>query len=52
MSTLKHKQTDFILKKMEIADSAKKKLIQSKLVKEMSKKWDIEVKNATVKGIV
>ena len=52
MSTQKRKQTDFRLKKKkEIIDAAKKEPHQSKLAKDVSKKWAIEVKRATVKGI-
>ena len=54
MSTKKRKRTDFTLKKKkkEIIDAAKKELNQSKLGREMSKKWGIEVKRTTVKGIL
>ena len=44
---------DFTLKeKKEIIDAAKKEPNQSKLAREMSKKWGIEVKRTTVKGIL
>ena len=51
MSSQKRKQTDFTLKeKKEIIDAVKEPN-QSKLAREMSKKWGIEVKRTTVKGI-
>ena len=53
MSNQKRKRTDFTLKeKKEIIDAAKKEANQSKLAWEMSKKWGIEVKRTTVKGIL
>ena len=53
MPTQKRKRTDFTLKeKKEIIDAAKKKPNQSKLAREMSKKWGIEVKRTTVKEIL
>ena len=53
MSSQKRKQTDFTLKeKKEIIGAAKKEPNQSKLAREMSKKWGIEVKRTTVKGIL
>ena len=51
MSSKKHKQTDFMLKGKKIIDAAKEPN-QSKLAREMSKKWGIEVKRTTVKGIL
>ena len=53
MSIQKRKRTDFTLKqKKEIIDAAKKEPNQSKLAREMSKKWGIEVNRTTVKGII
>ena len=53
MSAQKRKRTDFTLKeKLEIIDAAKKEPNQSKLVREISKKWGVEVKRTTVKGIL
>ena len=53
MSIQKHKRTDFTLKqKKKIIDAAKKEPNQSKLAREMSKKWGIEVNRTTVKGII
>ena len=53
MSSQKRKRTDFTLKeKKEIIDAAKKEPNQSKLAREMSKKWGIEVKRTTVKRIL
>ncbi len=53
MSVQKRKRTDFTLKeKKEIIDAAKKESNQSKLAKEISKKWGVEVKRTTVKGIL
>ena len=53
MSSQKRKRTDFTLKeKKEIIDAAKKEPNQSKLARKMSKKWGIEVKRTTVKGIL
>ena len=53
MSSQKRKRTDFTLKeKKEIIAAAKKEPNQSKLAREMSKKWCIEVKRTTVKGIL
>lgn len=53
MSTQKRKRRDFTLKeKKEIIDAAKKESNQSKLASEMSKKWGVEVKRTTVKGIL
>ena len=52
MSSQKRKRTEFTLKeKKEIIDAAKKEPNQSKLAREMSKKWGIEVKRTTVKEI-
>ena len=53
MSSQKRKRTDFTSKeKKEIIDAAKKEPNQSKLAREMSKNWGIEVKRTTVKGIL
>nr|XP_039266303.1 tigger transposable element-derived protein 4-like [Styela clava] len=53
MSIQKRKRTDFTLKeKEEIIDSAKKEPNQSKLAREMSKEWGIEVKRTPVMGII
>ena len=53
MSTKKRKRTDFTLKeKKEIIDAAKKEPNQSKVAREMSKKWGIEVKRTTIMGIL
>ena len=53
MSSQKRKRTDFTLKeKKENIDAAKKEPNQFKLAREMSKKWGIEVKRTTVKGIL
>ena len=53
MSIQKRKRIDFKLKqKKEIIDAAKKEPNQSKLAREMSKKWGIEVNRTTVKGII
>lgn len=53
MSAQKRKRTDFTLKeKKEIIDAAKKEPNQSKLAREMSKKWGVEIKRTTVKGIL
>ena len=53
MSAQKRKRTDFTLKeKLEIIDAAKKEPNQSKLAGEISKKWGVEVKRTTVKGIL
>jgi len=51
MSAQKRKQTDFTLQEKEIIDAAKKSN-QSKLVREISKKWGIKVKRTIVKGIL
>ena len=52
MSSQKRKRTDFTVKeKKEIIDATKKEPNQFKLAREMSKKWGIEVKRTTVKGI-
>ena len=37
---------------MEIIDAARKEPNQCKLAKEMNKKWGVEVKRTTVKGIL
>ena len=50
MPSRKRKRTDFTLK--EIIDAAKKEPNQSKLAREMSKKWGTEVKKTKVKGIL
>ena len=50
MLSQKRKRTDFTLKEKEIIDAAKEPN-QSKLAREMSKKWGIEVKKTTVKEI-
>ena len=53
MSFQKRKRTDVTLKeKKEIIDAANKEPNQSKLAREMSKKWGIKVKRTTVKGIL
>ena len=52
MSIQKRKRTEFTLKQKEIIDAAKKEPNQSKLAREMSKKWGIEVNRTTVKGII
>ena len=53
MSSLKRKRTNLTLtEKKEIIHAAKKEPNQSKLAREMSKKWGIEVKKTTVKGIL
>ena len=53
MLSQKRKRTEFTLKeKKEIIDAAKKEPNQSKLAREMNKKWGIEVKRTTVKGIL
>ena len=52
MSTLKRSRIDFTLKEKEIIDAAKNELNQSKLAREMSKKWVIEVKRTTEKEIL
>ena len=53
MSAQKRKRTEFTLnEKKEIIDAAKKEPNQCKLAKEMSKKWGVEVKRTTVKGIL
>ena len=41
-----------MLKEKKIIDAAKKEPNQSKLAREMSKKWGIKVKQTTVKGIL
>ena len=53
MSSQKRKRTDFTLKeKKEIIDAAKKESNQSKLAREISKKWGVDVKRTTVKGVL
>ena len=53
MSSQKHKRIDFTLKeKKEIIDAANNEPNQSKLARELSKKWGIEVKRTTVKEIL
>ena len=53
MSSQKRKRTDFTVKeKKEIPDATKKEPNQSKPAREISKKWGIEVKRTTVKGIL
>ena len=51
MSTKKCKQTNFTLKEKEIINAAKEPN-QSKLAREMSKKWGIKVKQITLTGIL
>ncbi|XP_071451073.1 tigger transposable element-derived protein 4-like [Hetaerina americana] len=49
----KRKRTNFPPKeKKEIINAAKKEPKQSKLAREISKKWGVEIKRATVKGIL
>jgi hypothetical protein len=53
MSSEKRKRIDFSLKqKLEIIDASKNEPNQTKLAKEMSKKWGIDVKRTTVKSIL
>ena len=52
MSSQKRKRTDFKLKEKEIIDVAKKEPNRSKLAREISKKWGIEVKRTTRKEIL
>ena len=52
MSSQNRKQADFTIKEKEIIDATKKEPSQSKLAREMSKKWGIKVKKTTVKGIL
>lgn len=53
MSAQKRKRTNFTLKeKIEIVNAAKKEPNQSKLAREISKKWGVEVKRTTVKSIL
>ena len=53
MSSQKRKRTDFTLKEnKKIVDAAKKEPNQSKLAREISKKWGIEVTRTIVKKIL
>ncbi|CAI9731735.1 Hypothetical predicted protein [Octopus vulgaris] len=52
MSAQKRKRAEFTPKEKKIIDAAKNEPNQSKLAREMSKKWGIEVKRTTVKGIL
>ena len=53
VSTQKRKPTGSTLKeKKEMIDAAKKEPNQSKLAREIRKKWGIEVKRTTIKGIL
>ena len=45
MSSQKCKRTDFMLKEKEIINIAKKEPNQTKMAREISKKWGIEVKS-------